>query len=169
METNSYGADKLEFRQIILGHLKRILDISCHELRDGVTIVSHGNYDQTTIQEDTRFSYMQSIENLAYVLMPYFDKDMKKVYDDCIKIIGGFNYEVSEFLKVEKQKILKESKEDELSSDFIIKLRLRYAKKMFCELNLLLKRVSYLKSVVFGEEKNEVVEENGDEEKEKKK
>ena len=53
-----YGKDKLEFQQIVLAHIKRILDISTHELRNGTQIVNAGNYTQTTFQEDTRYSYI---------------------------------------------------------------------------------------------------------------
>ncbi len=66
--------DKLDFKQIVLSHLKKILEISTHELRDSTSIIIQGNFNQTSFQEDTRYAYIQSIENLAYVLFPYFDE-----------------------------------------------------------------------------------------------
>ena len=56
METTSINNfEKLEFRQIVLGHIKRILEISSHELRDTTTHTTHANYSETIEHEDTRY------------------------------------------------------------------------------------------------------------------
>jgi len=164
MENQSiYNVDKLEFRQIVLGHIKRILEISSHELRDNTYTTNHVNYSQTTFQEDTRNSYTQSIENLAYVLMPYFDKDMQEIYDKCIAVINAFGYELRlDILKEEYEKICEDVGEEKTRNFFVIQMKLKYAKKLFIALNMLLKRNDYLKSAVYGEDKDELV--SGDDE-----
>ncbi len=159
-------SDKLEFRQIVLGHIKKILEISSRELRDDSQEVIHSNFTMTSIKEDTRISYLQAIENLAYILIPHFDKDIKKIYDEEIKIITGFDYEIKKLLKKEYEEIKKETKETELGDRFIIEMKIKSAKKLFVGLNLLLKRNQYLKSSIFGEDEDE---EASDDEKEIKK
>jgi hypothetical protein len=164
MENANTFNDKLEFRQIVLKHIQKILEISSKELRDMTYTTNHGNYSTTTEQEDTRHSYIQAIENLAYILIPYFDKQMQKVYDECIEVISGFDYEVCEYCKDEYDRICKELNKENLGARFVMEMKLRYAKKMFVALNLLLKRNDYLKSAVYGEDKDELV--SGDEDSE---
>ena len=159
-----YGKDKLDFQQIVLSHIKRILDLSTHELRSGTQVVNSGTAIQTTFQEDTRYSYIQAIENLAYVLIPYFDKEVKEIYTPCIKIMNGFGYEVKGSLKEVYDKVCKDTGKEDLGKAFILEMRLKYAKKLFIGLNELLHRNNYLKSSVFGEDKDEVAEGDLDEE-----
>jgi hypothetical protein len=153
MESDKFSGDeKIEFRQIVLEQLKNILEISKHQLRDGSYVVSQRNLTDTKYQEDTRYSYIQAIENLAYVLMPFFDAEMHEVYNQCLRIINAFGYELKIILKKTYEKI-----EEGLGSDkiplnaFAIEMKLRYAKKLFIALNMLLKRNDYLQSSVFGE------------------
>lgn len=154
------GGDKLEFRQIVLGHIKKILEISSRELKDDSHLVIHGNFSETKISEDTRVSYLQAIENLSYILLPHFDKPMKTIYDSEIKIINGFDFEIKKSMKKKYDEIKKETKEDDLGEKFIIEMKLRSAKKLFIGLNLLLKRNEYLKTSVYGESKDDIVEDD---------
>ena len=157
METQNYNQDKLEFRQIVLKHIQTILEISSKELRNKTYTTNHGNYSTATEQEDTRLSYMQAIENLAYILIPYFDDKIKEIYEDCIKVINGLDYEVCDLCKTEYERICKELDKESLGRGFVIEMQLRYAKKLFVALNLLLNRNDYLKSAVYGEDKDELV------------
>jgi len=157
METQNYNQDKLEFRQIVLKHIQTILEISSKELRNKTYTTNHGNYNTTTEQEDTRLSYMQAIENLAYILIPYFDDKIKDIYEECIKVINGLDYEVCDLCKNEYERICKELNRESLGKGFVIEMQLRHAKKLFVALNLLLNRNDYLKSAVFGEAKDEIV------------
>jgi hypothetical protein len=164
MEGRNFGNQNegLEFRQIVLAHLKRILELSSHELRDSTRHISHANFTDIVESEDTRISYIQSVENLSYVLVPHFDDQIKKVYEKCIKIITALDYEVRDLCDQEYTKICsdigKESLEKERWRSFIIEMKIRSAKKLFVALNLLLKRNDYLKSSIFGETRDEVIE-----------
>jgi len=164
METQNYNQDKLEFRQIVLKHIQIILEISSKELRNKTYTTNHGNYSTATEQEDTRLSYMQAIENLAYILIPYFDDKIKEIYEDCIKVINGLDYEVCDLCKTEYERICKELDKESLGRGFVIEMQLRYAKKLFVALNLLLNRNDYLKSAVYGEDKDELVSDDEDSE-----
>lgn len=159
MGKGNYNQDKLEFRQIVLGHIKRILELSSHELRNSTRHIIHPNHTDTIEQEDTRYSYIQSIENLSYVLIPYFDKKMRDVYDKCIEIINAFGYEIKRNLKKTFERIKEETGKEDLGNAFVLEMRLKYAKKLFIELNMLLKRNDYLKSSVYGEDKDEIAQE----------
>ena len=117
METqNNYNVDKLEFRQIVLGHIKRILEIGSHELRDTTRQIDTANHTQIIEQEDTRYSYIQAIENLAYVLIPYFDDEILQVYERCERIINGFGYEVRNILNKTFERIKKETGKENLEN-----------------------------------------------------
>ncbi len=159
MENKNYN-DGLEFRQIVLSHIKRILEISSRELKDHTKQTIQSNLIQTLESEDTRLSYIQSIENLAYVLLPYFDKDMKKVYEECIEIINLYGFKIREKFKKEFEELGKHVNQDTALKVFAIQIRLKYGKKLFRELNLLLYRVDYLKATIYGEDRDEVAEED---------
>ena len=126
----TYGNDKLEFRQIVLKHIQRILEISSSELRDKTIVRNHGNYSETIENEDTRQSYMQAIENLAYILMPYFDDEVLVVYEKSERIINAFGYEVKRILKKTYERIKEETGKEDLGNAFIIEMKLKYAKKL---------------------------------------
>ena len=160
---NIYNVEKLEFRQIVLRHIQKILEISSKELRDTTYTTIHGNYTTTIEQEDTRYSYIQAIENLAYVLMPYFDDEMREIYSECIEIINSFEYELKRILKKTYERIKKETQREDLGTSFTIKMKLKYAKKLFIALNMLLKRNDYLKSAVYGEGRDELISDEDDE------
>lgn len=162
MEGDKYfGGDKLEFRQIVLGHIKRILEISCHELHDGTQHIQRQNHTDMIIKEDTRKSYYQAIENLAYILIPYFDEEMEEVYWECEEVITGFDLDIIEKFKKRYSSIIEKlGGEREIGKDFVLGMKIKYAKKLFVELNLLLKRVDYLKSAIFGEDSSEEVVED---------
>ncbi len=165
MIRNNYGtSEKLEFREIILQHVKKILDISSRELRASERILILNDSKQIIEAEDTRLSFCQSVEMLAYSLLPYFDKDMTKFYKENIIYLKGFHFEIEEKLPEGKfkEKLLKT--EDSERTNIIISWEVRIAKEMFIELMGLLKRVDYLKSAVFGETDDDVFDEDSQEE-----
>jgi hypothetical protein len=152
--------DKIEFRQIVLTHLQRILELSSHQLRDSTRKIEQANNTALIEQEDTRYAYIQAIENLAYVLVPHFDKKMNEVYEECIEVITLLDIDIIDLFKVEYKRICDEVGKGNLRKDFSILMKMKCAKELFIELNLLLKRNDYLKSAVYGEsEKDEIIEE----------
>jgi len=165
MENNKFGDgnEKLEFRQIVLGHIQKILEISSHELRDSSRRVLSANFSQTIEQEDTRFSYIQAIENLAYVLLPYFDEQIMKKYRVYVYVLNSFDFELNIYFQKEIELIKENFEGDKIPRTYFLYKKIEYAKRLFIELNLLLKRVDYLKSAIYGEESNEEVIEEKEE------
>jgi len=157
METKNYNPDKLEFRQIVLKHIQTILEISNKELRNKTYTTNYSNHESIVEQEDTRISYIQSIENLAYILIPYFDEKVKDIYKESIRIIDGLDFEVFDYCKTEYDKICEKFDKKDVGHGFAVMLKLRYAKKLFIALNLLLNRNDYLKNSIYGEDRDELV------------
>lgn len=162
MEDKYFSGDKLEFRSIVLEHLKKILEISTREFKKNVVRqVIHSNFTEEVREEDNRKIYIQAVENLSYILLPHFDPIMQKKYNQLIKVIQMFNYEFFE----EYNEVIADvhSRFNNADTDISISekekiflmLQLRNAKELFQELNLLLHRVDYLKTAVYGESDDE--------------
>lgn len=150
-ETKSFG-------QIILGHYEKILEIGRHELRPSERILML-NDKQTIIEsEDTRLSYILAIENFGYALEPYFDETMKTFFTENIVFLDGFGFEIVEKIEDKPFKERLDKSEGDQKKDLLIAFQVKKAKKMFRELGKLMKRVDYLKSSVFGEGDDDVVE-----------
>jgi len=122
------GTDKLEFRQIVLGHLRKILDLSL-KIHNPDLIIA---YTKT---------YRDSILTLSDILLPFYDKEMNEVYE-------------------QYEKDYKQIFEDTKNIDKQTSLVNKTSRKLFRNLNLLMKRVDYLKGTVYGEEREstEIVE-----------
>ena len=117
--------EKLEFRIIVLEHLKKILDIT------GKTYAS--------LIEKER-AYREAIECLSDILLPYFDEQMTK---------ANSNYENRVLDIKTKQEKVKDNKNTCLK--ICNRERVREARTLFQQLNLLMKRQEYLKSAVYSE------------------
>ncbi|MBA7493882.1 hypothetical protein ES702_04447 [subsurface metagenome] len=151
--------EKITFREIILQHLKDILKISQSEFsKGGYTLVKRDG--TTEYIPDARECYIQSIENFSYVLIPFFDKKIQEKYNKLIKDLqmGGFELsekygeEFWEKYEVVNKKLKISGKEfGEAIDMFCLTKKLRKAKELFMELNLLLKRLDYLKGLIYGE------------------
>lgn len=158
-------ADTKSFPQIILGHYEKILELGRHELRPSERILLLSDSKQIIESEDTRLSYILAIENLAYALESYFDKEMETFFEKNIIFLNGFGFEIlKNITDKEFNKRLEASNEKE-KSDLLIPFQVRRAKEMFRELGKLMRRVDYLKSSVFGDaSSNETVEVEDEEE-----
>jgi len=135
-----YNKDKGSFKEILHGHLKKILDITTNEFRGGYYRTSVQN--NTTVEEyipDSRKCYIQAIESFSDVLLPYFDKEMNEAYNA-----------MADDLELSRQGLL----QLDLNSDerqLLIINRLELMRRLFQQLNLLLKRVDYLKVAIYEE------------------
>ena len=142
METSSFSGDeRLEFRQIVLGHIKHILNLSLRSNRYGEKLGL----------------YFNSIETLADVLIPFYDEQMNNEVEE-------FENELIE-IQTENSAKLKALCPSDYSNQY---KNIYYAKKkhahrnLFRKLNLLLKRNDYLKESVYGEDKDELVSSEDD-------
>lgn len=137
MESNNYGGEEnLSFRQIVLNYLRKIMDLNLKIVNPDFKI----EYVQT---------YRDSVLGLSDVLAPFYDEQMNKAH-----------------LKYEREyaEMLKQTTTNGMvtkSTSYKIETK-KIHRALFRELNLLLSRNDYLKSSVYGEDKNEVVREGED-------
>lgn len=152
MRNNYSQSNSLEFREIVLTHLKRILELSSHELKATERLLIVDNQKSFVESENTQMSYIQAIENLAYVLLPYFDSKMTTAFDENILFLQGFAFEIIKKIDDDDLKTKLDELEGEEKKDFLIMIQIKRAKLLFIELNKLLKRVDYLRTSVFGDD-----------------
>ncbi len=119
--------DKLEFREIVLQHLKKLLDVSLRMV--------------TQNHEKIR-AYNDGVKSFSDILLPFYDKDMDKQYEIYSKNVAKLNEEQMKNYVI-KQKAIFYSKGKEIH------------RELFRQLNLLMKRVDYLKASVYGESTEE--------------
>jgi len=141
-DKNFIGNEKLEFRQIVLGHIKNILNLSLRSNSDGRNLSLYKN----------------AIEGLSDVLIPFYDKQMNSEIEEFEKeliVINKENY------KREKS-LCPHDYSETYGKIHYAKMKGLY-RNLFRKLNLLLKRNDYLKESVYGESNSEeIVEEKGE-------
>jgi len=128
METQEFitSNEKIEFRQIVLGHLKKILDISFKKDLDS---------------EERITMYVHSIKTFSDILLPFFDIKMDTYYKQYIKEYKDLRKETCDNGCVKND------------SKYYPRVKSIH-RNLFKELNLLMKRVDYLKGTVYGENIN---------------
>ena len=140
-EKTFIGNDKLEFRQIVLSHIRNILNLSLRSNRDGEKLIL----------------YFNSIEALADVLIPFYDEQMNNEIEQFENILIKIQIENNEQLK----KLCPADYYDKYAGIHYAKKKSAY-RNIFRKLNILLKRNDYLKSSVYGEDRDELAQEEGE-------
>jgi len=113
--------DKLEFKDIVLSHLKKILEITTQEFRGGyIKETPSGDFILKEYVPDTRKCYIQAVESLSDILLPQFDEKTKKVSKEIKEDI--------EKLKEDFEN--KKNKSNEDIREFVIK-KLELSRKLF--------------------------------------
>jgi hypothetical protein len=133
-----YKKDKIEFRTIALQHIKNVMDLS-------LTLAVDGKLKVTTMNE--------AVECLSDVLLPFYDDEMNSSYNE---------YEEA-FKKIEKESYFREG--DFMVYRFDFQGLNNITRKLFRALNLLMKRVDYLSSSIYGDGEDsddEIVEDEED-------
>ncbi|KKN17793.1 hypothetical protein LCGC14_0962160 [marine sediment metagenome] len=127
--------EKLEFREIVLSHIRKISDITTVEFRGGYdkeTVV--GNQIVKEYVPDSRKQYIQTVEFLSDILLPYFDKEMNDSYK---KIMGKIK-PMTTGIKAKKKLTDREVR------NYTLK-KLGLCRELFQALSLLLFRTKYLR------------------------
>jgi len=151
MESESFitsSKTSSEFGEIVLKQIRRVLKIASEDKSEN--------------------RYCASVEALGHILMPYFDDDAKKVYEEYDHIMNNFfgrkklhekfEEEWSWFKKWLEGQDFDEDYRREHQIAFFDMKKLQCAKELFYELNLLLKRQDYLKGAIYGEGLSEGLE-----------
>ena len=156
--------EKLTFREIVLGHLRKISQYASVEFRGGFweeRSINHTQYTETvrTYISDTREVYSNAVEYLYDLLYPHFDDEMET---------SGESAELSMDVAFDKNTVVE--KEDREDKDYVegkkedrkfkkaenrINFRSERRKinrELFRELCCFLKRKDYLKGKEFEEE-----------------
>jgi len=119
------------FKDIILQHIKRILEISTKEFRGGYNKeIVVDNKSVIEYVPDTRKQYIQSVQSLSDVLVPRFDEDMKKYSDNFEKCITKLDEEMEK----KKGKLI-----DKEVRECVLK-KLKLSRELFREINYFLYR-----------------------------
>ncbi len=142
----------LSFPQILLAHYNNINKISIREFKvtERILIIDGSKVVQES--ENVSKIYCQAVLQLSYILNPYFDDEIKKAVKIHAPILEGFGYEIIEKIEdKEFKKRVDSAEEGTPKDDLIVMFQVRHAQKLFVALGLLLRRVEYLKTSVFGD------------------
>ena len=122
---------------------KIVIELGTKEFRGGYQkpIINNGTTYMDYIT-DSRAEYIQGVESLADLLLPQYDEEMKKIAEQ-------YEEEVREMEEVLENKDIKMGDKEHID---LIRNKLRLARILFRELNLLLKRTNYLKANAYSEE-----------------
>ena len=166
MGYGNYGNDAITFPQLVYGQIKKIQEICSKELRDGDKIIKNALGEQTIEGEDTRYSYLQSIDVLGSLLSSYFNDKIKKQFNEFVDICDielieaiedkDFIDLLSLTLGKEKSKDLanqlkKVSAMQVTANTFLLNYKIQEARKMFRSLIKLFKDNGFLAQESFGD------------------
>ena len=174
---NYYDNNKITYPQLIMEQIKILQNINAKELRDGQRIVKNMIGEQTIEGEDTRYSFLQSVDILGSLLFPYFpklskDESIENVATNFYYFCNLYDMELSEALKdKEFENIIKENfnlndtkdiKKDieskKLTNEvniFLLNFKVKEARKTFRELIKLFKDNDFLNGETFGDSPEE--------------
>jgi len=76
--SNNYQNHEITFPSIVMNQVKIIQSIYSKELRDGEKILKNALGEQVIEAEDTRYSFLQSVEMFGNLLEPYFIKGTER-------------------------------------------------------------------------------------------
>lgn len=158
MAKNWSSNNELEFKDIVLLHLKKILELSTTEFTKGYKKEVQG---ATTMEfvyvPSTIKAYIQAVEHLAYILIPHFDDKTKNYFKSYRKTKKEVEKKVLDLdidLEDDKNKVdfqISKFKSDDKKKNIINNCHLENAEDLFVELNHLLKEEDYLHGAIFGE------------------
>lgn len=159
------------YPQLIIKQIEIIQSICSKELNDGEKVTKNLIGEQTIHGEDTRHSFLQSVELLGSLLSPWFPKEDEKTEN----ITSQFNYfcevydmELSEALQDEDfkklvcdsfnikdtNKIITQIKDNKLDTEinaFFLNIKIKEGRKIFRSLVKLFKDHDFLKEESFGD------------------
>ena len=159
------------YPQLIIKQIEIIQSICSKELNDGEKVTKNLIGEQTIHGEDTRHSFLQSVELLGSLLSPWFPKEDEKTEN----ITSQFNYfcevydmELSEALQDEDfkklvcdsfnikdtNKIITQIKDNKLDTEinaFFLNIKIKEGRKIFRALVKLFKDHDFLKEESFGD------------------
>jgi len=121
---------------------KIVIELGTREFRGGYKKpIINGGITFMDYVADSRSEFIQGVESLSDILLPQYDEEMNKHSEKYIKEIEIIEKEI-------------EGKDVRMGDDThakLIRKKLKLARELFRQLNLLLKRTNYLKAKVYSE------------------
>ena len=152
--------NKLTYPDLVMEQIKIIQKICSRELRDGDKILKNAMGEQIIEGDDTRYSFLQSVEVLGSMLSPYFGssnigfEEFCDYYDaELVEVMGD-----KEFIK--KIDEIFGKKIDEVKADegllsqvniFFLNDKIKEGRKMFRKLIKVFKENNFLGDTAYGE------------------
>jgi len=129
--------EKIEFRTIVLTHIRNVLNLSLKTTSEGALKIK---------------AMHDAVMSLSDVLLPFYDDEMNKCYTDYKKNIKDLR---EKGINVHGNSI---------GGIYYAGLK-NITRELFRALNLLMKRIDYLKSSIYGDNdsSDDVVEDEGEE------
>jgi len=161
-----YQESKITYQQLIFQQIQKIQNICSKELRDGEKTIKNLLGEQIIDAEDTRYSFLQSVELLGSMLCPWFGKgDISKsfanfcdLYDMELKdalLDEDFQEELAKMFNISKEEIKKRAKDNEelrtQSNIYFLNHKIKQGRRIFRELIILFKDNDFLSGESFGE------------------
>jgi len=177
---NYYNNDKVTYQQLIMEQIKRIQDICSKELKNNDKILKNAMGEQLIEAEDTRYSFLQSVELLGSMLTPWFgnimeDKKNKEsnffeqfcdYYDtELIEVLENkdFQEKVKEMFNVEDIEKVKTNEALQVQlNTFLLNDKIKEGRKIFRLLIKVFKSNDFLGSQSYGEGSGEGVDSGND-------
>lgn len=154
--------DKIDFKQICLGHYKRILEITTSEFTGGYwNYILSGNTTNKTYVGDKRTEFVQAVESLALALFPHFDDEMKKDYSKYLDTTKQLHDKYSD-----DDGFIRHTEEGNNKLKHSIEM-VEATKELFRDLSSLMYRLDYFKTASYSEgdleEASDIVDVDGKE------
>jgi len=163
-----YNDSKITYQQLVMEQIQKIQNICSKELRDGDKILKNAMGEQVIEGEDTRYSFLQSVELLGSMLSPYFGTMMKsedgkddlfedfcEYYDaELVELIDNedFQKKISEMFGVKSKEELENNKSLQTQINvFLLNDKIKEARKIFRLLIKVFKSNNFLGESAFGD------------------
>jgi hypothetical protein len=162
----NYIENHLTYSQLVLRQIKTIQEISAKELRDSSKIVKNLIGEQTIEAEDTRYSFLQSVELFGSLLSPYFTETISNSFDDFCKLYDmelidaindeEFKEELREFFKLKNNETISNKIENDdaiknQANIYFLNYKIKEARRIFRELVKLFKDNDFLTQETYGD------------------
>lgn len=162
-----FDESKVTYQQLVMRQIQKIQEIASKELRDGTKTVKNLIGEQEIDAEDTRYSYLQSIEMLGSMLSPYFNSsDVKANFENFCLLYDmelldalddeDFSKELGLALNIKekiKETVIADEEYQVHANTYFLKEKIKVARRLFRELVNLFKENDFLASESYGEGK----------------
>jgi hypothetical protein len=160
----AYQESNLTYQQLIYKQIQTIQNITAKELRDSTKVIKNLIGEQVMEAEDTRFSYLQSVELLGSMLSPYFNTIITTEFDDYCSLCdmelidalkdGDFSKDVKKLFNITEDTLKNISNNDDIKNQinvYFLNEKIKVARKMFRSLVKLFKNNSFLSEESYGD------------------